>query len=86
VGEDRWGGLPLRNRRCPDRAPLEDQPKDTRGGDLLAARTGEEEEVLSAAAAVFLSPKTVEDHLRHVYMKLGIRSRAEPADGLSARP
>ena len=30
-----------------------------------------------AAAAVFLSPKTVEYHLRHVYDKLGIRSRDE---------
>ncbi len=30
-----------------------------------------------AAAAVFLSPKTVEYHLSHVYRKLGIRSREE---------
>lgn len=28
-----------------------------------------------AAAALFLSPKTIEYHLRHVYLKLGIRSR-----------
>jgi DNA-binding CsgD family transcriptional regulator len=32
-----------------------------------------------AAAAVFVSPKTVEYHLRHVYDKLGIRSREELA-------
>jgi DNA-binding CsgD family transcriptional regulator len=36
-----------------------------------------------AAAAVFLSPKTVEYHLRHVYQKLGIRSRDELAARVS---
>lgn len=41
--------------------------------DLLAeGRTTRE-----AAAALFLSPKTVEYHLRHVYTKLGITSRQE---------
>ena len=31
------------------------------------------------AAALFLSPKTIEYHLRHVYLKLGIHSREELA-------
>jgi DNA-binding CsgD family transcriptional regulator len=39
---------------------------------LAAGRTTRE-----TAAALFLSPKTVEYHLRHVYQKLGIHSREE---------
>ena len=45
---------------------------------LAAGRTTRE-----AAAAVFLSPKTVEYHLRHVYLKLGIHSREELARALA---
>jgi DNA-binding CsgD family transcriptional regulator len=37
-----------------------------------------------AAATLFLSPKTIEYHLRHVYLKLGIHSREELAAVLSA--
>ena len=38
-----------------------------------------------AAAALFLSPKTIEYHLRHVYQKLDIHSREELAEVLSTR-
>ena len=56
-------------------------PQELQVARLLAeGRTTRE-----AAAALFLSPKTVEYHLRHVYAKLGIRSRTELAAGLATR-
>ncbi len=56
-------------------------PQELQVARLLAeGRTTKE-----AAAALFLSPKTVEYHLRHVYGKLGIRSRTELAAGLATR-
>jgi DNA-binding CsgD family transcriptional regulator len=45
---------------------------------LAAGRTTRE-----AATALFLSPKTIEYHLRHVYQKLGIHSREELARTLA---
>lgn len=36
-----------------------------------------------AAAAMFLSPKTIEYHLRNVYRKLGVRSRSELAESMA---
>lgn len=50
-------------------------PQELQVASMLAGgRTTRE-----AAAALFLSPKTIEYHLRNVYLKLGIRSRAELA-------
>ena len=61
-------------RRQPD-AQDELTPQERQIAKLLAqGRTTRQ-----AAAALFLSPKTVEYHLRHVYLKLGIRSRDELA-------
>jgi DNA-binding CsgD family transcriptional regulator len=48
-------------------------PQEGQIARLLAAGKTTRE----AAAAIFVSPKTVEYHLRHVYEKLGIRSRDE---------
>jgi DNA-binding CsgD family transcriptional regulator len=47
---------------------------------LIAGKTTRE-----TAAALFLSPKTVEYHLRHVYQKLGIHSRDELAQALASQ-
>ncbi|MGZ6709413.1 MAG: helix-turn-helix transcriptional regulator [Solirubrobacteraceae bacterium] len=46
---------------------------------LCAGRTTRE-----AAAALFISPKTVEYHLRHVYRKLGVHSREALAQKLAS--
>jgi hypothetical protein len=45
---------------------------------------GEGKTTKETAAALFLSPKTVEYHLRHVYHKLGIGSRAELSAAMAA--
>lgn len=55
-------------------------PQELQIGLLLAeGRTTRE-----AAAKLFVSPKTVEYHLRHVYQKLGIHTRKELADALGS--
>ncbi len=53
-------------------------PQELQIGLLLAAGKTTRE----AAAALFLSPKTIEYHLRHVYQKLGIHSREELAQSM----
>ncbi len=65
-----------------DASTLDDlTPQELQIARLLAeGRTTRE-----AAAAIFVSPKTVEYHLRHVYDKLGVRSRQELAAALDAR-
>ncbi|CUR58200.1 hypothetical protein NOCA2480153 [metagenome] len=66
-------GETVRRRGADVRDALTPQERQI-AGLLAAGRTTRE-----AAAALFLSPKTVEYHLRHVYLKLGISSRAELA-------
>jgi DNA-binding CsgD family transcriptional regulator len=41
---------------------------------------------MQVAAALFVSPKTIEYHLRHVYNKLGIRTRDELTEALRLAP
>lgn len=62
-------------------SPLEElTPQERQISRLLVeGRTTRE-----TAAALFISPKTVEYHLRHVYLKLGIRSRQALAEALGA--
>lgn len=68
-------------RRGPD-AVQELTAREVQVALLLAAgRTTRE-----AAAALFLSPKTVEYHLRHVYAKLAITSRSELTQRMSPAP
>ena len=50
----------------------------------IAMLLASEKTTREAAAALFLSPKTVEYHLRHVYQKLGVHSREELAAALAA--
>lgn len=66
-------------RRVPSTAD-ELTPQERQIALLLA----DGQSIREAAARLFLSPKTVEYHLRKVYTKLGIHSRTELADQLSS--
>ena len=63
----------------PDRSPISGlTPRELQIAMLLTeGRTTRE-----AASALFLSPKTVEYHLRNIYTKLDISSRVELAERL----
>ncbi len=72
-------GETLRRRDPSTRDEL--TPQELQIGLLLAGgRTTRE-----AASALFLSPKTIEYHLRHVYQKLDIHSREELAAALAGQ-
>jgi DNA-binding NarL/FixJ family response regulator len=72
-------GAKLRARRPQATEPLTSQ--ETRVA-LHAAKGMSNKEI---AAALFLSPKTVEHHLSSVYQKRGFRSRAELAGSFRTR-
>ncbi len=52
----------------------------------VALAVGEGKTNKEAAAALFLSPKTIEFHLAHIYRKLGIRTRTQLAREMLAGP
>ncbi len=71
AGELRATGRTVRRRGVGPVEQLTPQERQTAQA-VAAGRTTRE-----AAAALFLSPKTVEFHLRNVYIKLGIHSRED---------
>lgn len=64
--------------RAPARGEL--TPSERRVAELVASGKTNRE----VAAALFVSDRTVEGHLSHIYGKLGIRSRTELARALAA--
>jgi DNA-binding CsgD family transcriptional regulator len=52
----------------------------------IALQVAEGKTNKEAGAALFLSPKTVEYHLTHVYRKLDLSSRAELIRAFAAEP
>jgi DNA-binding NarL/FixJ family response regulator len=85
LGADPWSERArLELEATGERIPL-DQPtlttQERRVAEAVAAGATNRE----AAAALFLSPRTVEYHLRKVYRKLGVRSRTELAVTLADR-
>ena len=83
VGAARWAerartDLGRIGGRAPGRGDL--TPTEARVAALVAeGRTNRE-----VAAALFITDRTVEFHLSHVYAKLGVRSRAELARRFAA--
>ena len=89
---DRLGAVPFADQSAVELRATGERPR-SRGASVLADLTPQELQIASmlaggrstrqAAAALFLSPKTVEYHLRHVYTKLDVHSRDELARMLS---
>ena len=52
----------------------------------MAIAVGEGQTNKQAAVALFLSPKTIEFHLGHIYRKLGVHTRKQLARAMLAGP
>jgi DNA-binding CsgD family transcriptional regulator len=89
---DRLGAAPAAEATAIELRATGERPRG-RGASVLADLTPQELQIASmlaagrstkeAASALFLSPKTVEYHLRHVYTKLDVHSREELTGKLS---
>ena len=81
---EQLGAVPWADRAAGELEATGESPR-RRGSGPTAALTPQERQIATllaggrttreAATALFLSPKTVEYHLRHIYIKLDIRSR-----------
>jgi ATP/maltotriose-dependent transcriptional regulator MalT len=88
-GAQRWRAQAVRELRRIGRRVHRSARRATPGGDGINALSDREREVAALvcdhrtnreiAAELFLSEKTIESHLRSVFVKLGVRSRAEVA-------
>lgn len=87
IGAEPWAVLASQELVATGETPSQ------RGDSAISRLTGQELQISrmlasgrttrETAAALFLSPKTVEYHLRHVYTKLDIHSRAELTEALA---
>ncbi len=85
MGADGWAARAAQEReRISGRAASSGEltPIETQVADLVASGLPNKQ----VAAQLFLSPKTVESHLSHIYAKTGVRSRTELAALLMRNP
>jgi ATP/maltotriose-dependent transcriptional regulator MalT len=86
-GAKRWRAQTVRELRGIGRRVHRSAQRATPGGDGIDALSGREREVVELvcdhrtnreiAGSLFLSEKTVESHLRNIFVKAGVRSRGD---------
>jgi DNA-binding CsgD family transcriptional regulator len=91
-GAQRWRAQAVRELRRIGRRVHRSAQRATSGSDGIASLSGRERQVAGLvsehrtnreiASELFLSEKTIESHLRNIFVKLGVRSRAEVARAL----